>query len=118
MSLVRPMAAVALLALLGGCDAEPVTPAPTHCPAATIHGVLEPLGSEGLGVFGDDSRHVEVDWPDGYRAINVGGRLSLVDPGGHVIAVSGSPVRIRGGEIRPGTWVACGEPFVESIVSG
>ena len=69
-------------------------------------------------MFGDDFRHVEVDWPDGYSALSVGGRLSLVDPGGHVVAEIGNPVRLRGAEVRPGTWVACGAPFVESLSGG
>ena len=115
MSAGTALAAVLLVALLGACDA-PARPEPATCPSTTITGTLEPLGSEALRLFAQDARHLEVDWPVGFSAISVRGRLSLVDPGGTVLAGVGDRVAVHGGEARPGTWVACGEPIVEAGV--
>jgi hypothetical protein len=105
---------VAVLVATGCGDERPtVTEA---CAAVAVPGVLEPLGTEGIGIFTAD-RHLEVDWPDGYSALSVGGRLSLVDPGGQVLAGVGDRVELTGREVRPGVLVACGTAILR-VVAG
>jgi hypothetical protein len=85
------------------------------CPTALIRGTLEVLGTD-IGLFDIDSRHLIVDWPDGYTTHEVGGQPSLVDPVGRVVARAGDSVEIPGGELRVGEWHACGDPIVRRIV--
>jgi hypothetical protein len=86
------------------------------CAAVAVPGVLEPLGSEGIGILAG-GRHLEIDWPDGYSALSVGGRLSLVDPAGQVVAGVGDRVEVSAHEVRPGVLAACGEPIL-TVVAG
>jgi hypothetical protein len=101
--------------IVAGCGDE--RPAVTGvCAAVAVPGVLEPLGAEGIGIF-TGGRHLEVDWPDGYSALSVGGRLSLVDPGGRVLAGVGDRVELNATEVRPGVLTACGTRIL-SVLAG
>ncbi len=112
------MALLAIAFTIVGAACGPDTDQQTAavaCPTALIRGTLEVLGTD-IGLFDIDSRHLGVEWPDGYTTREVGGRLSVVDPAGGVVARAGDSVEIPGGELRVGEWHACGDPILRRIV--
>ena len=107
---------VALLAavLAAACDEAILGPSPTTCPKGLIEGNLEPLGfADGIGIAVGPT-HTLIAWPPPYATRAVGGRLSVVDGSGRVIASVGDRVRVPGGADQYG-WSACGDPIVQVL---
>jgi hypothetical protein len=111
MRLAGRVAAAALAGLvvaLDGCATQPPPSLVLGCPLDQISGVLEPLGPPGtIGIF-DGGDHLIITWGDGTRTVDIGGTLSVVSPNGVVTARVGDRVKLTGGRIRAGEFVACG----------
>ena len=105
-------AAAILVVAIAACYARP-TDSLVACPADQIEGVLEPLGMPGsIGIM-VGSRHLLINWANGYRATEVDGAMVVVSPTGAIVARAGDRVQLAGGEIRPGEWFTCGPPIVQ-----
>ena len=91
---------------------QPPEPAgtPRPCMASLTEGVLVADARWGFALTDPAGGRVrEVIWPYGYAARNDGGRLTLIDTTGAVIAHAGDRLRIGGGETGPDhAWLACG----------
>lgn len=107
---------VALLArvLAAGCDEAVLGPSPISCPKGLIEGNLEPLGLPGEIGIAVGPIQTSIAWPPPYATRTVGGRLSVVDGSGWVIASVGDHVRVPGGADQYG-WNACGDPIVQVL---
>jgi len=82
---------------------------PAACPAALIEGVLVRDAQSSVGLRDAQGLIRQVIWPNGYFARDDGGRLSVRDGSGNVVAHEGDRVSIGGGEIDAnGTWLGCG----------
>jgi hypothetical protein len=81
---------------------------PEACPAALISGTLVRHAQSGIGIRDSAGQVRQVIWPRGYFARDDGGRLSVVDQSGNVVAHEGDFVGIGGGELADGTWLGCG----------
>jgi len=66
------------------------------CGASSIEGILRRSAATGLGVDTGSGSVEDVRWPAGDRAQSVDGRIRLLGPGGDLIAVEGSRVRVVG----------------------
>ena len=82
---------------------------PVGCPAAVIEGELIPDASAGSAIMVGDIV-MRVRWPSGYFGRKAAGGVEILDPGGRVVARTGTRVRLGGGEIESGIWLACPDP--------
>ena len=106
--------ALLAMVLAAGCDEAALGSSPISCPKGLIEGNLEPLGfGAGIGVAVGPT-HTLIAWPPPYATREVGGRLSVVDGSGRVIASVGDHVRVPGGADQYG-WNACGDPIVQVL---
>ncbi len=78
------------------------------CPGARIEGMVVRERRSIVGLRNDQDLILQVIWPYGYSARDDGGRLSVLDSTGTVVAREGDRIAIGGGEIEPGTWLGCG----------
>lgn len=106
--IVSALLVLGISAALAGCTSEPAPSSVAACPLDSITGVLEPLGPPGSIGIAVDSQHLIVVWGDGHRSLEVDGTLSVVSPAGQVVARVGDRVRLTGGRVRPGEFLACG----------
>lgn len=86
---------------------------PVGCPAAVVEGELIPHVSAGSAIMvGDIVRRIR--WPSGYSGRLAGDEVEILDQAGRVVARTGTHVRLGGGEIEPGIWLACPDPVTPS----
>ncbi len=78
------------------------------CPVALLTGVLVEQDAELVVISEPGGRPERLLWPWDYRVRREGARLVVVDLFGVVRARAGDRVRIGGGEVEDGTWLACG----------
>ena len=118
----RVLLAALAAAVIAGCAATAPTDRPadaieirtqdapaTECMAALLQGTLVPDPSSGVGVRDDSGFVWQIIWPFGYSARSAGGRFSVSDATGAVIAHEGNLVGVGGGEAEiSGTWLGCG----------
>ena len=82
---------------------------PVGCPAAVIEGELIPDASAGSAIMAGDLVRA-IRWPVGYSGRRAAGEVEILDQAGRVVARTGTRVRLSGGEIEPGIWLACPDP--------
>jgi hypothetical protein len=70
---------------------------PQACMDALIGGTLARSAASGLGITSADGKHTPVEWPFRYTAREDGGRVSLLDETGKVVAREGDEITIGGG---------------------
>jgi hypothetical protein len=82
---------------------------PVGCPAAVVEGQLIPDSSAGSAIMLGDLVW-RIRWPVGYSGRRAGDEVEILDQTGQVVARTGTHVRLGGGEIEPGIWLACPGP--------
>ena len=99
-------APVLLLTGTGGLHA---TVGMTACYTSFATGQLVPDPAYGTAIIETD-RPVPVMWPDGYTGRQSGSEVEVLDKSGHVVARTGTVVRLEGGYWgeSPRAFVACG----------
>ena len=80
---------------------------PQACMDALIIGRLARNVASGLGITGTDGRQTPVEWPFGYAAREDGGRVTLFDETGKVVAREGDEISMGGG-FGNQFWHGCG----------
>lgn len=119
--------AVAILIAISGCgpfssEVDPAASAgaetvilltgqlePLGCPAALIEGQLIQDASAGSAVM-VGSTSMRIRWPVGYSGRRAAGEVEILDQQGRVVARTGTRIRLGGGEMEPGVWLACPDP--------
>ena len=107
----RALRAAFAVAVIAGCAATAPTDAPadaieirtqdapaTECMAALLEGTLVRDPQSGVGVRDGQGFVWQIIWPFGYSARNAGGRFSVADAAGTVMAHEGNLVGVGGGE--------------------
>jgi hypothetical protein len=82
---------------------------PVGCPAAVVEGQLIPDASAGSAIQLGDLVWA-IRWPVGYSGRRAGDEVAILDQTGQVVARTGTRIRLAGGEIEPGVWLACPDP--------
>jgi len=91
---------------LAGCQLLGISG--TGCPTALLEGTLAP-DPEGGALVVTEFGQQPVDWPDGYQAETVAGRVQLLDAGRNVVASEGESIYVGGGMDQDDTvFAACG----------
>jgi hypothetical protein len=116
--------AVAVLIVIAACSPAPskVDPAaspsadrvvlltgqldPVGCPAALIEGQLVQDANAGSAIVAGDIL-MRIRWPIGYSGRRAAGEVEILDEQGRAVARTGTHVRLGGGEMERGIWLAC-----------
>lgn len=97
-----PYAVVLLTASEGGVG----------CPANFVDGEVVFDATAGSAIIDHAGVRMPIRWPHGYTGRRQGAEVEILDEQGRVVARTGTPVRLGGGEAVPGTWFACPGPPV------
>jgi hypothetical protein len=79
---------------------------PVGCPANLIQGQLIQDANAGSAILAGNILK-RVRWPFGYSGRRAAGEVEILDQQGQVVARTGAHVRLGGGEIERGIWLAC-----------
>jgi hypothetical protein len=79
---------------------------PVGCPANLIEGQLIQDANAGSAVMAGNI-FMRIRWPFGYSGRRAAGEVEILDQQGRVVARTGTHVRLGGGEIERGIWLAC-----------
>jgi hypothetical protein len=79
---------------------------PVGSPAALIEGRLVPDASAGSAIMAGGIVK-RIRWPSGYSGRRVADEVEILDQLGRVVARTGTHIRMGGGEIEPGVFLAC-----------
>ena len=134
----RILAPVLLVAALAACSAgaaptaspAPTSPAgtaqafpirtaaqqPQACMDALMGGKLTKSVASGLSVTSADGKSTPVEWPFRYSAIQLDGRVHLLDETGKVVATEGDEITVGGG-FGNNLWFACAPVTVTKAAS-
>jgi len=119
----RVLALAAVGAALAGCGAPtpelttiavPTSPPSDHCLDALVGGRVVASERWGIALQDLDGRVSEVLWPNGFRGVQDGARVALVDGGGQIVAEVGDTIQSGGGFVGANgdpdnTMLVCGE---------
>jgi hypothetical protein len=89
---------------------------PQACMEALLSGRLAQNAMTGLGVVSAGGQPMPVEWPFRYSARVDGGRVSLLDESGKVVAREGDEINVGGG-FGNQVWFACGPVTVTRAAS-
>jgi hypothetical protein len=81
------------------------------CAASVIEGDLVANADAGT-VIVEGSVTLPIRWPFGYTARRQGAQVEVLDEAGSVVAVTGTRVRLGGGQTTTGIWTACPNPVI------
>ena len=79
---------------------------PVGCPAALIEGQLIRDANAGSAIVAGDIL-MRIRWPIGYSGRRAAGEVEILDELGRAVARTGTHVRLGGGEMERGIWLAC-----------
>jgi hypothetical protein len=79
---------------------------PQACMDALLGGRLTKSVASGLSVTSADGASTPVEWPFRYSAVEVAGRVQLLDETGRVVAREGDEINVGGG-FGNNVWHAC-----------
>ena len=112
--------ALAVAVAIAGCGIAPASASPdtvvlltgregdTGCLLDVIEGELVADPNAG-SVIVDGGVRTPIRWPYGFAGRRSGAEVEILDPSGHVIARTGTRIRLGGGAPVPGVWLACPE---------